>query len=278
MDLSKNDKHGSKRADTWLTTKEVVGAIGGSISEVGEKTDGTVQPIVETLGKKHESTKPSTSKDGPNKKLGAIIWLAATAIVSFGMALGVSNVYTRLFPQQQEVIGIHSAFGFVLTVFFSFGAYYIHRQKSKPRLLVTIGMLVYMFFVVFFILFVPLWFKPPLDSIGKIEDLFRIVTICFAILAADCAIPPLVKKNEEGQKRDLLSIASFFLVGTCAAATLVLALFAKNDMESIVFVGRMCVFYCLGCLLFTIQHFLYISSFLKNILLILSDTFGRKKK
>ena len=211
-------------------------------------------------------------------RLKAIIWLAVTIIVSIFMALLVNGVYTGLYSEQQEAIAVHSFFGLALTAFFSFGTYYIHHQSSKPHGWATFKDIFLMFLIVLFVLFVPLWFAPNLDNIEKIDDLFRLVTVCFAILAADCAIPSLAKKKDENQERDLLAMSSFFLVGTCAAATLVLTLFAKNDPESIVFVGRLCVFYCLGCLLFTIVHFLYVFPFLKNLSLIFSDAFGPKKK
>lgn len=251
MDVRQNDNQESKRVDTWLTTKEVVSAIGGSTAETDEEIDDTAKPIV-------EKTK--------QKNLSAKLWYGFTIFADFIVAAAVFIFFSKSFPNSLQLAFVQLVLSFFL-VYISEDIAYVAAKDLFANWGAIRRILLFLIVLAADAL---LLFSPPLIMGGlinasKIDDLYRIATINFTILTANCAIPAFILSKKVRREGVLSEYESktytqliIFMIGAFSIASLLFAMFAKNDEASIALAGSFEYYYCFGSLLLSVCHFFLI--------------------
>ena len=254
MDSRQNDKHESKRVNAWLTTEEVVDAIGGSKKKASE----TIEETTQTTATKTKLGFWARLKLGlKQKKIQAWLWFDSTIVADFLVTAGIYFFFRKTYPDSMQLVFVQFCLSFLAYVavkdmFADWGPI----RKALLFLFVLV--------VDIFLLVLPPFIMEGLVNATKIDDLYRMVTINFTILTANCAIPAFVvsKGNRRGGLSEYESKTYtqliLFMIGAVSIASLLFAMLAKNDANSIKLAGSFEYFYCFTSIMLSGEHFFLI--------------------
>lgn len=252
--------------ERWLDSAKVVAILSGIAKE------NEPQYIETTKQEKNSVWKKLKKKMTPH-----LIWLIVTSAFGVAAFFVVFNFYNLLYPKTEALLLIQSIFAFLLVYFsedFVFCKYYepLSAKGIKGMLSLLGHGVAALFLDVLFLFFIPgcvqemVGVRSEVDrtmliAIGNIssaEDLYRLATINFTILAADCGIPALAVSVREKLESKRAARVICFLVGSLSIASLLTAIFAKEEPTNIMLAGTFVIMYCLINVLWSAYYFLMV--------------------